>query len=357
MPPSESKERYSEDHHDDRTGRSCLPKDEDHDPDGGERYTDNRCKHDEPSERCCYGFSALKPVVDRIGMANDRSEQRHIPEGRIDEPNSNRCSQHALARIADENKATQLLAKHTHDVGRAGVPGPDRANIDALTSCHEHTEADASKQVCEHDSEDLFHIGKCRSTRPGCRFDTGPLPIGSLNRYRGGVLWLSPPPYLRWFAAAAIIVAALAWDLSGRQSEPFPFAATPIPAGTQITDDLIEWKPLPEGSLPAPPLAGVTATAAIDAGDPLTRSVLSQTPKLPDGWWSIPIDIPNGLPVGAAIRVVLPDGSAASGIVTHPASSDGFGVPTPGSVGFPESIADTVARVASAGDVVILVEP
>jgi hypothetical protein len=152
-------------------------------------------------------------------------------------------------------------------------------------------------------------------------------------------------------------VAALAWDLSKRQSEPFPFAATAISAGTAITEDLIEWKSLPEGSVPIPTLSGVSATADIDAGDPLTRSVLSRMPQLPGGWWSIPIDIPNGIPVGAKIRVVLPDGSAATGVVTQPASNDGFGVPSPGTVGFPQSVADTVAQLASTGSLVILVEP
>lgn len=171
------------------------------------------------------------------------------------------------------------------------------------------------------------------------------------------MLWLSRPPYLRWIAAGAIVLAALVWDLSKRQSESFPFAATAILAGTAITEDLIEWRPLPEGSVPVPLLSGVSATADIDAGDPLIRSVLSQTAQLPEGWWSIPIDIPYGIPVGAAIRVVLPDGSAATGVVTQPASSDGFGVPSPGTVGFPAAVADTVAQLVSVGDVVILVEP
>jgi hypothetical protein len=178
-----------------------------------------------------------------------------------------------------------------------------------------------------------------------------------LSRYGEAVLWLSRPPFLRWFAAGAIVLAALAWDLSKRQSEPFPFAAAAISSGTAITEDLIEWKPLPEGSIRAPLLSGVSATADIEPGDPLTESVLSQTMQLPEGWWSIPIDIPGGVPVGASVRVVLPDGSAATGIVTHPATNDGFGVPSPGTVGFPQAIADTVAQIASTGSLVILVEP
>jgi len=158
------------------------------------------------------------------------------------------------------------------------------------------------------------------------------------------VLWLSRPPYLRWFAAGAVVLAALAWDVSERQSEPFPFASTAISAGTAITEDLIEWRQLPE------------ATADINAGDPITRSVLSRTEPLPDGWWSIPIEIPNGVPVGATIRVVFPDGRAATGVVTQPASSDGFGVPSPGTVGFPQEVADIVAQLAATDSLVILVE-
>ena len=170
------------------------------------------------------------------------------------------------------------------------------------------------------------------------------------------MLWLSRPPYLRWFAAGAIVLAALAWDVSERKSESFPFASTEISAGTAITEDLIEWRQVPEGAIPGPYLLGASATTDINAGDPITRSVLSRTEPLPDGWWSIPIEIPNGVPIGAIIRVVFPDGRAATGVVTSPASSDGFGVPSPGTVGFPQDVADIVAQLAATDSLVILVE-
>jgi len=184
-----------------------------------------------------------------------------------------------------------------------------------------------------------------------------PLHIAAANRYGEGMLWLSRPPFLRWLAAGAIVVAALAWDVAKSQSEPFPFASVAIGSGTAITADLITWKPVPDGAIPVPLLAGATATANIDAGDPLTRSVIAQGSPLPEGWWSVPIDIPAGIPVGASIRVVLPDGEAATGVVTEPASSDGYGVPSPGTVGFPQQVADTVARLAATGNLVVLVEP
>jgi Flp pilus assembly protein CpaB len=147
------------------------------------------------------------------------------------------------------------------------------------------------------------------------------------------------------------------WDLSKSQTTSFPFAAVDIPVATPITDDLIEWMPMPEGAIPVPVLSGASAATNIGTGDPLTRSVLSRTEPLPPGWWSIPIDIPARVPVGASIRVVLPDGTAATGIVTQPAGSDSLGVPSPGSVGFPEATADIVAQLASTGRLIILVEP
>ena len=290
-------------------------------------------------------------------MSDHRSEQRHISERRIDHPNTQGCGEHALTCVANENDGPEFLAQNPHDVRCAGVTRSDSVDIDALAPCHEHAETDTPKQVREHDGENLVHAGKCRRYRPAFCSVANPLPIVLLSRYGETVLWFSRPPYLRWIAAGAIVLAALAWDLSERQSESFPFAATAISAGTAITEDLVEWRPLPEGSIPVPLLSGVSATADIDAGDPLTRSVLSQTSQLPEGWWSIPIDIPNGIPVGAAVRVVLPDGSAATGVVTQPSSSDGFGVPSPGTVGFPAPVADTVAQFASSGSLVILVEP
>ena len=355
--PCECQQRHCEDHHDDRADRCSLPNDEDDNPDHGERHTNSRCKYDETTKRRRDGFSTPKPMEDREGVTDHRSEQGHVPERRIDDPYPDRCGEHPFARIANENEATEFLPEYPYDVRRAGVARPDGVDIDTLTPSHKHTETDAPKQVREHDGNNLIHADKCRSYRPAFCLVDNLLPIGSLKRYGGAVLWLSRPPYLRWIAAGAIVLAALVWDLSKRQSESFPFAATAILAGTAITEDLIEWRPLPEGSVPVPLLSGVSATADIDAGDPLTRSVLSQTSQLPEGWWSIPIDIPYGIPVGAAIRVVLPDGSAATGVVTQPASNDGFGVPSPGTVGFPAAVADTVAQLVSVGDVVILVEP
>jgi hypothetical protein len=153
------------------------------------------------------------------------------------------------------------------------------------------------------------------------------------------------------------VLAALAWDLSKRQTEPFPFASQHIARGSVITEDLIEWKPVPIGSMTRPVLVNASSTVDIATGDPITRSITTASPPLPAGWWSVPIDLPQGVPSGASIRVIFPDGNAATGVVTQPASDDGFGVSSPATVGFPESVADVVAQLATAGDLVVLVEP
>jgi len=89
------------------------------------------------------------------------------------------------------------------------------------------------------------------------------------------MLWLSRPPYVRWFAAVAIVLAALAWDLSGRQTAQYPFAATDLGRGTALSDNAIVWRAAPNGVYPVPDLSDAAASVDIAEGDPITRSVLS----------------------------------------------------------------------------------
>lgn len=171
------------------------------------------------------------------------------------------------------------------------------------------------------------------------------------------MLWLTRPPYLRWFAAVAIVLAALAWDVSKRQTQPHPFAAVRIARGDQLTDAAIEWRNVAAGTFTIPDLTGTSASVDIASGDPITASVLSHATSLPDGWWSVPVDLPIGTPPGASVRVVLPDGQGVTGVVTQPAVRDSFGSVERGAVGFPAAVADAIARLGALGDLVILVEP
>jgi len=171
------------------------------------------------------------------------------------------------------------------------------------------------------------------------------------------MLWLSRPPYLRWFAAVAIVLAAFAWDLSGRQTAQYPFAAADLARGTALSEDTIEWKTAPSRFFLIPDLSDATASTAIAKGDPITRSVLSPSISIPDGWWSVPIALPQVTVAGATIRVVLPNGDGVSGVVVQPATSDNFGSLETATVAFPGGVAELVAQMAALGELVVLIEP
>jgi len=170
------------------------------------------------------------------------------------------------------------------------------------------------------------------------------------------MLWLAHPPYLRWFAAGAIVLAAIAWDLSKRQTQPYPFASGTITSGDPFTDDVVEWRDVPVGIFTVPDLAGTSARVDLAPGTPITESVVSRLAPLPTGWWSIPVDLPVGTAPGLAVRVVMPDGRGIAGVVIRPAIRDTFGSVEPGVVGFPPEAADAVARLAARGELVVLVE-
>lgn len=124
-----------------------------------------------------------------------------------------------------------------------------------------------------------------------------------------------------------------------------------------MSEAAIEWRDVPLGIFAVPELSGTSASVDITRGDPITESVVSEGAPLPEGWWSVPIDLPVGTPPGTPVRVVLPDGTGVGGIVTQAAVSDAFGSVESGVVGFPETVAGIVAQLAAIGDLVVLVEP
>ncbi|MGI9585555.1 MAG: SAF domain-containing protein [Acidimicrobiia bacterium] len=168
---------------------------------------------------------------------------------------------------------------------------------------------------------------------------------------------LSRPPYLRWAAAAFIVIAALLWDLNARATEPFPFAATTIESGQAITQDQIVWEDVPRGSLEHPNLVGASALVGIIAGDPLTPSLVGAGAPIPDGWWSVPVRLPQGVASGTRVRLVFPDGSLTDGVVVTPASQDDFGSERAGVVSVPGAAANEVAIAAASDALVVMISP
>lgn len=154
-----------------------------------------------------------------------------------------------------------------------------------------------------------------------------------------------------------LIVAALAWDASGRATEPFPFAATDLARGQPITPDVIEWRPTAVGSLTMPDLTAASAASTITAGDPIVPSLLTGPVTLDGDVWAVPIGLPVGLQPGSSVRLVFQDGTATGGVVVQPSSEDSLGLVTDGLVAVPRTDADAVALAASNSEIVVLVRP
>ncbi len=117
--------------------------------------------------------------------------------------------------------------------------------------------------------------------------------------------WFRRPPYLRW-AAAVLLVLAAAWvDLRPPPTTPHPYARETIPTGTRLTDELLEWRRVPDGLLPEVEAAGWT-TRTIQAGEPLLPATVDPAPpSAPEGWWALEVPLPAEVTPGREVRLVL----------------------------------------------------
>lgn len=173
--------------------------------------------------------------------------------------------------------------------------------------------------------------------------------------------WLTPPPRLRYVAAALVVLVGLWFDLRPVPSEPRWVARDDIPAGTPLDPARFEEVAMPIGLLPRVEPAGVAAIPVADGEPLLPGHVL--TVRVPVGWWVVALEIPSHLPAGADLRVVLLDDdptalpTSVPGIVVGPAIDDGmgFGRPT-GSVAIPGEEVEAVAAASARGRVVVVAD-
>lgn len=172
------------------------------------------------------------------------------------------------------------------------------------------------------------------------------------------MFWLTRPPYLRWVAAAVLVVAALAWDLRGRSGVPYPFAAESISPGVSITEDDVEWRTVPRGMLAMPDLSAPVAARAIAAGEPILPSAIDPEGGIPEGWWAVPVALPSAARVGAELRLITTDtGVESEGIVVAVGSTDLLSIADAGLVAVPAENAAIVATAAMDGTLIVLVAP
>jgi len=169
---------------------------------------------------------------------------------------------------------------------------------------------------------------------------------------------LTRPPYLRWAAAAAIVLGALVWDLRDNAVEPYPFAAGPIAAGALITNTDVEWRSLPEGAIAMPDLSDPVASRDLVAGEPIVPSAVARTSIIPDGWWSVPVSLPAATPPGTrALLVGTGPVFETDGIVISSPAEDLLSYSETGMVAVPADAATAVAIAARDGALIVLLDP
>jgi hypothetical protein len=169
------------------------------------------------------------------------------------------------------------------------------------------------------------------------------------------MLWLQPIPWSRWAAAAVIAAIALWVEVGPEPTVSHPFAIADIGRGETLTPDRIEMRTVPAGLL-EPPGPGTVAVRDIPSGAPLVRGDTGEEGRIvPAGWWVVATEVPPGATKGDPVRVVLLDeGGLVEGVVAGTESEDPFQIGR-GAVAVPPGSAESVARAAAGGRLVVLV--
>jgi len=173
------------------------------------------------------------------------------------------------------------------------------------------------------------------------------------------VYWLPRPPYLRWAAAAVLVLGAFAWDQRAPAAALHPFAARPVLAGEALDATAVAWREVPAGLLAAPDLDGVTAAVDLEAGDPLVAAVLRRGAAAPEGWWEVPVAVGAHAAAGDEVLLVVIDPPlTVRGLVVSAQHGDAYSLGyRPAVVAVPEEAAAVVAAAAAAGTLVAAVAP
>lgn len=138
----------------------------------------------------------------------------------------------------------------------------------------------------------------------------------------------------------------------------YPFASSPIAAGSPIVDSEVEWRSLPAGLMVLPDLSNPIATRDLSEGEPIVPSAVSGATAIPDGWWAVPLALPASAMPGRRVRLIgTASGLETDGIVVAPGSDDLLSYDASGMVAVPQDVAAAVAVESREGTLVVLLEP
>ena len=170
--------------------------------------------------------------------------------------------------------------------------------------------------------------------------------------------WLQRPPYVRRAVAVLIVATALLWDLRSAPVESRPFATRAIEQGEPVAD-AVEWREVAAGLWPRPDLAGSVAAIPLEAGDPITTSVLTGPVFPPDDWWSLPITIGVHAEAGDTVMLLITEPPVTvPGLVVSPQNGDPYSLDfEPAVVAVPGESAALVAVAAQQDRLAAAVKP
>jgi len=171
---------------------------------------------------------------------------------------------------------------------------------------------------------------------------------------------LQRPPIAR-YVAAGLLLSFAAWvELRPIATVERPFASVDVSEGGVLDGNVVEWRDVAAGALPAIDPTGFAAVF-IPAGTPLTSAVIAESvPRPPDGWWTMELALSAETKPGTDLQLVVIPGpgedpvSPIPAIVIRPGTSETFGAGRPGLVAVPPDRATDAAIAASGGKLTVL---
>lgn len=168
---------------------------------------------------------------------------------------------------------------------------------------------------------------------------------------------MTRPPYLRWAAAALVLIAGLSIELRPSPTVDVPVVIDDVPAGSVLLATDVVWRQAPAGLFDPVDLPA-TATRRISSGSVVTLADLrSGESPVPTDWWSIELPVPPGAAAGDPILAVVTSGDQAlaiRGVMASDPVDDGFSDRN-GLVAFSPDDAVTVAAATYENRVTVLV--
>ncbi len=166
--------------------------------------------------------------------------------------------------------------------------------------------------------------------------------------------WLGSPAYLRWLAAGLIVAGALLLEFRPTHMVDHPFASESIARGDPLS--AVVWRRIPDGLFPVPDLGGSFAAVDVGEGEPLLPSHVSEAGYVSPDWWSIPVAMPFGAPVGTSVQLVdSATGQLIEGVIVAEPPDDPFAIEPAALVAVPPESAAAFAVAAATGQVTVLI--